>query len=144
MHEAEAKILAARAQEIGTIAQTSLLRLLTGEDAEGMAVQRRQMEELRAELAPPGSRIEEKLLAEIIVKARFETLLWQAHSADLIATRQTKPVTESRPGMRITTNVGAIAEKRAENAEKRYLKRCATSLIYDAPSALPSKSTSPT
>ena len=118
MHEAEAKILAARTQEIGAIAQTSLLSLLVGEDTDALEFQRQQMAELCDQLAPPGSRIEERLLAEVIVYARFETLLWQARAADLIATGQTHQ-TDHR---RVTRNIGAIADKRAADAQKRYLQ----------------------
>lgn len=121
LHAGETKILAARAQEIGAIAQTSLLRLMVGEDEEALAFQRHQMDELRDELAPPGSRIEERLLAEVIVKARFETLLWQARSADLITTGQTQQV-EHLGRTRITRNTGALSDKRAADAEKRYLQ----------------------
>lgn len=71
--------------------QSALVQLLDEGDAEAHAFQRQQMAALREELAPPGSPIGERLLAEAIAKARFEYLMWSARSDYLLLHPPPKP-----------------------------------------------------
>ncbi len=80
----ESRRLAARTQEIGQIAEAALVQILAGDDVQAQDFQREQIAALREELAPIGSRIEERLLAEVIAKARFEFLMWSARSNQLL------------------------------------------------------------
>jgi len=127
----EARLQAVRTQETSQIAESALVQLLDEGDAEAHAFQCEQMAVLREELAPPSSPIAERLLAEAVVKARFEALLWSARSDHLLLQR--KPPEDSYEQQDLSTQLRTkeklirlarnqvLYEERAREAKKRYL-----------------------
>lgn len=125
--ELESRLLAARTQQIGLEAEDALVRLLASDDAQAQAFQHGQIEALGEAVAPPGSSIEERLLAAVIAKARFEALLWSALADTLLQ----RPAAHVQPNQRVkrAAKIGIISDERAQAllaqqarfAEKRYL-----------------------
>lgn len=133
--EQEARLQALRTQEIGQIAESALVRLADEEDDQAHAFQREEMAALRDELAPPGSLTMERLLAEAIVKARFEAMMWSARSNRLLLERKSLEEPADRPGLQEQRQARrakelaarqareqARCEEQARLAEKRYLQ----------------------
>jgi hypothetical protein len=126
-----ARIQVLRTQEIGQLAEAALVNIVDEGDEEAHAFQRQQMAALRDELAPPGSSIAERLLAEAIVKARFEYMMWSARADYHFLHPAPKPemfVVHESPVRRAAKDKAhraykarAFAEEKARLAEKRYL-----------------------
>ena len=70
------------------MAESAPVQLLTKDGSEAQAFQREQMAALAmswvSEMAPPGSPTSERLLADVIARARFEALLWSALADTLL------------------------------------------------------------
>lgn len=110
--EHESRLLATRTQQIGQQAEAALLQLVAGSDAPAQAFQQRQIVALSEELAPPGSSIEERLLAAVIAKARFEALLWRA-LVDTLLLAPLSPAARPHPRAGSTAKIGAGSSARA-------------------------------
>jgi hypothetical protein len=136
-HAHESSLLAARTQEIGQEAEAALVQMLTGDDVQAHAFQSAQIKALRDELAPPGSSIEELLLAQVIAKARFEALLCRACSDALLMDRLSQPEPAFTPLHQLglhscpshsahqtkhEAKEQALLVKQAHIAERRYLQ----------------------
>ncbi len=131
----ESRLLASRTQAIGQAAEEALVRVLAGNDAPAWAFQQGQIAAMVDELTGPAASIEERLLAAVVAKARFEALLWSAGRDALLldaapdpharAVRSMKPARAAgSPDLSARNQSGdqALLSKRVCQAEKRYLQ----------------------
>lgn len=134
VQEQEARLQVVRTQEVGQIAESALVQLLTKDDSKAHAFQREHMAALRDEFAPPDSPISERLLVEIIVKARFEAQLWSERSDQMILDRMAHPLALDGLSYKAAQDAKAQAGSHAraqQKCEERALaaeKRCVGAL----------------